>query len=105
MERGRRVESFTAPLAPYNTSCIGWMSTTNGKKEEEMKVRDLISRLMEMDPDAMVMFYSDLDEGASFASGEFIVTRTGEDVGERWYVKGDYPDVGLKTRLPLVIIR
>lgn len=70
-----------------------------------MKVRELIARLSEMNPDAMVMLYSDLDEGASFAMGEFLVTTTGADFADRWYVKGDYPDRGLKSRIPLVIIR
>jgi hypothetical protein len=71
----------------------------------KMKVRELIARLSKMNPEAMVMLYSELDEGASFAMGEFIATRTGEDIENRWYVKADYPDCLMKARVPLVIIK
>ena len=73
-------------------------------EEKRMKVRELVARLMECDPEAMVMVYSDLDEGASFLSGEFHVTVTG-DLTDRWYVKADWPDARLKSRTPLVIIK
>lgn len=69
-----------------------------------MKVRELIAKLMECDPDAMVVVYSDLDEGADFASN-ILVTQTGfTNDPQRPYVKGDWPDSGIKVRLPMVII-
>ncbi len=70
-----------------------------------MKVRELLALLMESDPEAQVMVYSEVDEGASWASGVIRCTTSMVLEDHRPYVKGDWPDRGMKSKLPLVIIR